>query len=73
MEQGGTPVTRAQFEANLAEKAVDAAFRNDIKPLLTPNLDYTPSAGFDVVGRDLVARLPGHPWQGAKLPNEHHR
>ena len=68
MEQGGTPVSRAQFEANLAEKAEDAAFRNDIKPLLATNVDYTPDAGFDVVGRELAARLPGHPWQGAKLP-----
>jgi len=68
MEQGGTPVSRAQFEANLAEKAEDAAFRNDIKPLLATNVDYTPDAGFDVVGRELAARLPGQPWQGAKLP-----
>ncbi len=34
MEHGKTPVSQAQFEANLALKLADAAFRADVRPLL---------------------------------------
>lgn len=68
MEHGKTPVTRAQFEANLAGKLKDHAFRNDIHPLLTPD-----ASTFDI---DTVANLvttafrsllPGDPWKGLNI------
>lgn len=37
MTEGGHAVTRAQFEANLHEKAGDNDFRDDIAPLLRPD------------------------------------
>ncbi len=64
MEHGETPVSRAEFEANLAAKADEASFNEDILRLLARGLTYPPEMAFERVGRELVARLPGHPWQG---------
>jgi len=63
MEREGRRVSRAEFEANLATKSEDAAFHADIVPLLAGDLRYDVGAAFERVGRDLVARLPGDPWQ----------
>jgi len=37
MQHGNTPVSRAQFESNLARKLKDAAFLGDVQPLLASN------------------------------------
>jgi len=64
MEHGKTTVTRAQFEANLAGKLKDAAFRQDVQPLLAPD---APSFDVDAEGERvktaLLALLPDDPWK----------
>ena len=68
MDHGGTPVSRAEFEANLAEKASDPAFRSDIRPLLARGVDYDADVALDRVRRDLVSILPGGAWKGSETP-----
>jgi predicted nucleotidyltransferase component of viral defense system len=65
MREGGTPVSRAEFEANLAGKRTLKAFREDIVPLLASEVLYDADQAFERVTTQLVARLPGAPWQGA--------
>ena len=64
MDHGGTPVSRAEFEANLAEKASNPAFHEDVKRLLSASVRYDPQNALEVVLREIVARLPGDPWKG---------
>lgn len=40
MTFGGTPVTRAQFEANMAAKITDAPFVTDVSPLLRTGIEH---------------------------------
>ncbi|MGK5084751.1 nucleotidyl transferase AbiEii/AbiGii toxin family protein [Bdellovibrionota bacterium FG-1] len=65
MEHGKTPVSRAQFEANLALKLTDAAFRGDVQPLLAQG---TPAFDVDEAGLQVktafLALLPGDSWKG---------
>lgn len=65
MEHGGTPVTRAQVEANLAAKMTDPAFLNDLHSLLRTGLAYEAKIAWTQVHDALVKRLPGEPWKGA--------
>lgn len=60
---GGT-VTRAQFEANLAAKMDDAAFREDVVPLLREGVTYDADATYRLVVERLISRLEGEPWKG---------
>lgn len=57
-------VSRAEFERNLHEKALDAAFLGDLTPLLAGNVLYDSGAALDLVRERIVARLPGEPWRG---------
>lgn len=57
-------VTRAQFEANLAEKRQHPGFREDVKPLLRPGLSWDFEVAMDSVITNLVGHLPGEPWKG---------
>lgn len=59
----GTSVSRAEFEANLAAKATDSGFHEDVRPLLAAGLSYDPTVALAAVQRQLVARLPGEPWK----------
>jgi predicted nucleotidyltransferase component of viral defense system len=59
-----TPVSRAEFEANLHKKSRDPSFIGDVQPLLAPDHHWAPEADFVTVSRDLVARIPGAPWRG---------
>jgi len=65
MDVARSKVTRAMFEQNLARKRSDPAFAADITPLLAPGQRFDFGASFDLVWRELVARLRGDPWQGA--------
>ena len=58
-------ITRAEFERNLHAKATDAAFLNDLPPLLAEGVTYDPAAAFRRVNELLIQRLPGKPWRGA--------
>ena len=64
MDHGGTPVSRAQFERNIADKLTDPAFLEDIEPLLPVGAAYDPNAAAEAVLAQLVARIPGDPWKG---------
>jgi predicted nucleotidyltransferase component of viral defense system len=64
MEHEKHPVSRAQFEQNLHDKRTDAAFMEDIKPLLSASTNYDPSEALAYVHDTLIARLPGNPWRG---------
>lgn len=64
LEHGGDPVSRAQFEANLAAKINAVAFRDDIVPLLTAGSGFAPRAGASLVHQRLITKLRGAPWKG---------
>jgi predicted nucleotidyltransferase component of viral defense system len=64
MRAAGADVTRAEFEENLAAKFDLRAFREDLPILLPPGTAFDFAAGATRVLRDLIARLPGKPWQG---------
>jgi predicted nucleotidyltransferase component of viral defense system len=63
-EAGGTPISRAMFEGNLAEKRTDPVFGADLTPLLAPGTSWSFEEAMDAVAQKLVARLPGDPWKG---------
>lgn len=67
----GLSVSRAQFEANLAGKAGDPAFTQDLTPLLAPRAsrageDYDAQKGIEVASRAFIQLLPGEPWKGPR-------
>jgi len=68
MEMSGARVSRAEFEANVAEKLSDPVFHADVAPLLA--LRSNAEVQFDVVRAaesihdSLLSRLPGEPWKG---------
>ena len=68
MEHEKHPVSRAQFEQNLHDKQTDAAFMEDIAPLLSASTKYDPSEAVPLVHDALIARLPGDPWRGTSGP-----
>ncbi len=65
MTEGGHSVTRAQFEANLHEKANDRDFRDDIVPLLRPGIDWKFDDALLLVSEQIIEQLPGDPWKGS--------
>ena len=66
MDAGGTPVSRAEFEQNLAATRLDPAFLRDVTPLLALGAaDWSGAEALDRVGDELVARIAGEPWAGA--------
>ena len=68
MENMGAAVSRAEFEANLAEKLDDPAFHGDIVPLLAMadegKKPFDVSVAAAAVMTRFIARLPGEPWKG---------
>lgn len=64
LNRSETSVSRAQFEANLAEKSENRTFHDDIQPLFAPGTDYDPQTALAVVMERLVSKLPGDPWKG---------
>lgn len=70
MEHGKTPVSRAEFEANLDAKSKMSAFSQDINPLLASTARWDPDTAFEVVQQHLITRLPGSPWQGRPNPQD---
>ena len=65
MKHQGVKVSRAQYEANLAFKMKEAAFIEDILPLLAPELDkFDFDAAHKRVATTFISLLPGEPWKG---------
>lgn len=61
----GTPVTRAEFEANMSAKLGERPFLTDVPPLLRTGVAYNPADAWARVHAALVSQLPGAPWKGA--------
>ena len=68
MEMSGARVSRAEFEANLADKLSDPVFHADVAPLLAfnPNAEvqFDVSLAAESVHNSFLSRLPGDPWKG---------
>lgn len=64
MDHDGLTVSRAEFEANLAAKLRTAAFREEVRPLLSADVTYDPVAASELVHGELISKLPGEPWKG---------
>jgi len=71
MENMGASVSRAEFEANLAEKLNDPAFHSDIAPLLAfageGKFPFDVSEAAAAVMIRFIALLPGEPWKGRHM------
>jgi len=65
MEKEGKKVSRAEFERNLILKMDDAGFREDILPLVSPNIQaiLDPFEDRDILMAQLIPYLPGDPWE----------
>ena len=59
-------VTRAEFERNLAAKARNRLFIEEVTPMLAPGIAYDARAALDLVQREFVERFPGGAWKGAE-------
>jgi predicted nucleotidyltransferase component of viral defense system len=66
MEHEGHKVSRAEYEENLIKKLHHPLFTQDIGPLVTADSDWNLQEAADFVMHELVARLPGEPWQGLR-------
>lgn len=64
MANEGNQVSRAEFEANLAQKLADPVFHSDLQPLLAAGVEWNVTEAADFVGRELLTRLPGEGWKG---------
>ena len=69
MKWGDMRVTRAEFEAAMAEKMTDPRFLRDIPPLLRTGVAHEPAAASLRVHEPLASRLPGDGWRGAADTN----
>jgi hypothetical protein len=59
-------VTRAEFERNLAAKARNRLFIEEVTPMLAPGIAYDALAALDLVHREFIERLPGDAWKGGR-------
>ncbi len=64
MHEGGHAVSRAQFEANLHEKADRPDFRGDIGPLLRSGIIPDFETAMTTVLERLIHQIPGESWKG---------
>jgi len=59
-----TSISRAEFEANMADKLNSSDFRVDVVPLLRDPAGYDVDIAAAFVHERLIARLPGDAWKG---------
>jgi len=64
MDRGGTPVSRAEFEANLTAKLRSRQFLADMQPLLPVDVTYDVTSAAALVRKRLIRQLRGDPWRG---------
>jgi predicted nucleotidyltransferase component of viral defense system len=64
LDHGGGHVSRAEYEANLAQKAGSPGFRNDVTRLLRDRAEYDIDEAFRIVHERLIIRMPGEAWRG---------
>ena len=65
LEAEGTIITRALFEQNLAGKSKMKDFREDIIPLLRPDLVWNYDLALEQVQTQIIQYLSGEAWKGA--------
>lgn len=63
MKHKNQKVSRAEFEQNLLKKLGDAAFREDILPLLRDGVEYDFDSAASFMLDEVVSKLPGSPWK----------
>ncbi len=63
MKRKELKVSRAEFEQNLLKKLEDAAFREDILPLLRDGVEYDFDSAASFMLDEVVSKLPGNPWK----------
>lgn len=66
LDAEGNTITRAMFEKNLAEKSTMKDFREDILPLLRPDLKWNYQEALTLVQSNIIQYLPGEPWKGTE-------
>jgi predicted nucleotidyltransferase component of viral defense system len=66
MEHEEHRISRAEFEKNLEEKFADPRFLEDIRPLLLEDSGWDFQKAAHFVMNELVALIPGEPWQGIR-------
>jgi len=59
----GNNVSRAEFESNLHDKLRDPNFLSDIKPLISPSIQFDPDRYASAVKNELLSLLDGNPWK----------
>ena len=68
MDVSGARVSRAEFEANLAERLADPVLRADVEPLLArganTQVDCDAVRAAEAVHRSFISRISGEPWKG---------
>jgi predicted nucleotidyltransferase component of viral defense system len=64
MDHDNVTGSRAEFEANLADKLTDDVFLEDLQLLLPAGIEYDPQIAATLVQEELIARIPGRPWKG---------
>jgi predicted nucleotidyltransferase component of viral defense system len=64
LEHEGLSISRAQYEASMAQKLLSADFRNDVVPLLRDESGYDIDEAYGLVRQRLISRIPGEPWKG---------
>lgn len=57
MQAENNKVFQKEFEKNLEDKMKHPGFSNDLKPLLSANINYDDHAAFKLVCREIVSRL----------------
>lgn len=63
--RSGLRISRAEFEANIADKLASSGFRDDVGPLLRDGSGYDAQEAATLVRERLIARLPGASWKGS--------
>ncbi|HEY9683409.1 MAG TPA: nucleotidyl transferase AbiEii/AbiGii toxin family protein [Oculatellaceae cyanobacterium] len=63
MKHKDQKVSRAEFERHLFKKLQDAAFREDIHPLLREGVEYDFDSAARFMLDEVVSKLPGPPWK----------
>jgi hypothetical protein len=58
LENDGRRVTRAKFEANVAEKMEDRLFLGDVPPLLARGVLFDPVTAFERIRKAFISRMP---------------
>ncbi len=69
LEKDGRRVTRAEFDANVAEKIEDRLFISDVAPLLAGGVSFDPVTAFERIRDSFISRMP----EGASQKKTKHR